>query len=256
MIRTMVTTFLRNLGKNKFFSGINIFGFTLGITSVILILLFVSSELSYDRYNEKADRIYRLCINALVGDTRINQTYSSARNFREMRDRYPEIETGVKFLDLNNGMIRAGERTFSEPTILFSDSTVFDVFTLPLILGNRQTALTRPNTVVLSETGARKYFGEENPLGKDIEMDLPSVGKIHFEVTGVMKDIPDNAHFHFQVLGSLVSFPELINSDGWSNNNFKTYFLLKPGTSTKDLETKFTDYVIESFGAKNYVKPP
>jgi putative ABC transport system permease protein len=251
MVRALFTTFLRNLKKNKFFSIINIFGFTLGIVSVILILLFVFSELSYDRYNDKADRIYRLCIKALIGDTRINQTYSSARNFREMKARFPEIENGVKFVDLSNGMIRSGERTFSEPVLIFSDSTVFEVFTMPFVLGNPKTALNRPNTVVLSETGARKYFGDANPLGKDMEMDLP-FGKIHFAVTGVIKDIPKNSHFHFDVLGSLVSFPEMINSDGWSNNNFKSYFLLKPGTSAKSLEAKFTDYVIESFGAKNY----
>lgn len=252
MLHALLTSFLRNLGRNKFFSAINILGFTLGISSVILILLFVFSELSYDRFHEKADRIYRLNIRAMIGDTHINQTYSSARNFREMRARYPEIENGVKFIDLNNGIIRAGERTFSEPAVLFSDSTVFDIFTLPMVLGNPRTALNRPNTVVLSETGARKYFGDANPLGKDLEMDLPYVGKIHFEVTGIIRDIPENSHFHFNILGALVSFPDLINSDGWSNNNFKSYFLLKPGTSAKDLETKFTDYVIESFGAKNY----
>ncbi|MCX6227153.1 MAG: ABC transporter permease, partial [Bacteroidia bacterium] len=252
MLQTLFTTFLRSIRKTKFFTTINILGFTLGISSVILILLFVFSELSYDRYNEKADRIYRLSIKALIGDTRINQTYSSARNFREMMARYPEIETGVKFVDFNNGIMRAGERTFSEPTVMFSDSTVFEVFTLPFILGNPKTALARPNTVVLSETGARKYFGDVNPLGKNMEMDLPDMGKVHFEVTGVIKDIPDNSHFHFDILGSLVSFPEMINSDGWSNNNFKSYFLLKPGTSAQKLEAKFTDYVIESFGAKDY----
>lgn len=252
MLQALLTAFLRNLRKNKFFSAINILGFTLGISSVILILLFVVSELSYDRYNEKADRIYRLAIKALIGDTRINQTFSSARNFTEMKARFPEIETGVKFIDLNNGIVRAGERTFSEPTVMFSDSTVFDVFTLPFVQGNPKNALNRPNTVILSETGARKYFGEANPLGKSMEMDLPYMGKVHFEVSGVIRDIPENSHFHFHILGSLVSFPEIINSDGWSNNNFKSYFLLKPGTSAKKLELKFTDYVIESFGAKNY----
>jgi putative ABC transport system permease protein len=252
MLKALFASFVRNLRKNKFFSGINIFGFTLGISSVILILLFVFSELSYDRHNEKADRIYRLGIKALIGDTRINQTYSSARNFTEMKARYPEIETGVKFIDLNNAIIRAGERTFSESTVIFSDSTVFDVFTMPFVLGNPKVALNRPKTVVLSETGARKYFGEENPIGKDLEMDLPYMGKMHFEVTGVIRDIPENSHFHFNIIGALVSFPDLINSDGWSNNNFKSYFLLRPGTSGKNLEAKFTDYVIESFGAKDY----
>lgn len=254
MLHALFTTFLRNLGKNRFFSAINIFGFTLGISSVILILLFVLSELSYDRFHDKAGQIYRLNIKAMIGDTRINQTYSSARNFTEMTARFPEIETGVKFMDLNNAVIRAGDLSFSESVVMFSDSTVFDVFTLPFILGNPRNALNRPNTVVMSETGARKYFGDANPVGKNIEMDLPYMGKVNFEVTGIIRNIPENSHFHFDLLGALVTFTDLINSDGWSDNNFKSYFLLKTGTSAPHLESKFTDYVIESVGAENYEK--
>jgi putative ABC transport system permease protein len=252
MIRALIITFLRNLRKNKLFSVINILGFTLGISSVILILLFVFSELSYDRYNDKADRIYRLCIKAMIGNTPINQTWSSARNFREMKARYPEIENGVKLVDLDNAFVRAGERTFTEPSVIFADSTLFEVFTLPMVAGDFRNPLNAPNTIVLSQTGAQKYFGDADPVGKDLEMDIPYFGKRQFKVTAVMKDIPSTSHFHFDMVGALVSFPGFINSDGWSNNNFKSYYLHKPGASAKDLEAKFKDYVIESFGAKNY----
>jgi len=250
MFKTYFKSILRNILKNKLFSLINIFGLTLGIASFILMLLFVFSELSYDRFNEKSDRIYRLCIRAMIGNTKINQTYSSSRMFRDMQGKYPEIESGVKFSGMQDVLVRMGEKIFSEPVVMFADSTIFDVFTLPLISGNPATALTRPNTIVISETAARKYFREQNPLGKIIEVDTSGFGR--FEVTGVFKDIPANSHFHFNLLASLVTFPMFLNEKEWTANMYITYFLLKPGTSPKELENKFKMYVLESIGVEYY----
>ena len=252
MIRTLFLSILRNIRKYSVFSSINIFGLTLGITSFILIFLFVISELSYDRYNEKADRIYRLCIKAMVGDTKINQTYSSARMFREMREKYPEIESGVKFLNWGDVLVRIGEKNFSEPMVMFADSTVFDVFTIPLLEGNPAAAINRPNTMVISETAAKKYFGNQNPVGKSIEMDLGRSEMTRFEVTGVFKDLPSNSHVHFNLLCALASFPRMLADQGWTSNNYITYFLLKPGASAKELENKLKFYVLETAGVENY----
>jgi putative ABC transport system permease protein len=250
MIQTILNAFLRNIRRNAFFSSINIFGLTLGITSFILMFLFVVSELSYDRYHEKADRIHRLCIRAMVGNTKINQTWSSSLMFSEMSGKYPEIESGVKFTGLNDVTVRIGEKTFTAPVAMFVDSTIFDVFTLPLVHGNPATALNRPNTVIISETEARKYFGEVNPVGKTMEIDTPGYGR--FEVTGVFKDIPANSHFHFGLLASLATFPQLLNEQEWTANNFVTYFLLRKGTSAKDLENKLKFYVLEKVGVERY----
>ena len=252
MLKTIFTTILRQIRKNTFFSLINIFGFTLGIASFILMLLFVVSELSYDRYNEKSDRIYRLCIRALIGDTKINQTYSSAMMFRQMREKYPEIQTGVKFINWTDINVRIGEKNFTEPSLMFSDSTVFDVFTIPFKSGDPAKALCRPRTMVISETAARKYFGGENPIGKTIELDFGSYGKSSAEVTGIYEDIPSNAHFHFNMMVSMTSFPQLLEEKEWTANNFVTYFLLKPGASASQLEEKFKKYTIESIGEENY----
>ncbi len=254
MLRNIFITILRNIRKNAVFSSINIFGFTLGIASFILMLLFVVSELSYDRYNEKADRIYRLCIRANVGDTKINQTYSSARMFTEMRERYPEIETGVKLISWNDVLVRIGEKTFTAPVAMFADSTIFDVFTLPLVAGSPVSPINRPNTMVISETAAKKYFGDQNPVGKSIGMDLGRRGMTRFEVTGVYKDLPSNSHVHFHLLASLTTFPRMLADEGWTSNNYITYFLLKPGASAKDLENKLKMYVLESVGVENYKK--
>ena len=250
MTRTIFTAILRNIRKNAVFSSINIFGLTLGIASFILMFLFVVSELSYDRYHENADRISRLCIRAMVGNTKINQTWSSARMFREMRERYPEIESGVKLTGWNDVLVRIGEKTFTTPVAMFADSTIFDVFTLPLISGNPATALSRPNTVIISETEARKYFGDQNPVGKIIEIDTSGFGR--FEVTGVFKDIPTNSHFHFGLLASLSTFPGLLNEQEWTANNFITYFLLRKGASAKELENKLKFYVLEIAGVERY----
>jgi len=250
MTRTIFNAIYRNLRKNAVFSSINIFGLTLGIASFILMFLFVVSELSYDRYHEKSDRIHRLCIRAMVGNTKINQTWSSARMFREMRERYPEIESGVKFAGWNDVPVRIGEKTFTAPVAMFADSTIFDVFTLPLVSGNPATALSRPNTVMISETEARKYFGEVNPIGKSIEIDTSGFGR--FEVTGVFKDIPANSHFHFGLLASLATFPGYLNEQEWTANNFITYFLLRKGASAKELENKLKFYVLEVAGVERY----
>jgi putative ABC transport system permease protein len=250
MIRTIFNSTLRNIRVNAIFSSINIFGLTLGIASFLLMFLFVVSELSYDRYHENADRIHRLCIRAMVGNTKINQTYSSARMFREMRERYPEIETGVKLFSWNDVLIRIDEKTFTAPVAMFADSTIFDVFTLPLVSGNPATALCRPNTAVISETEARRYFGEVNPVGKIMEIDTGGFGR--FEVTGVFKDIPANSHFHFGLLASLATFPGFINEQEWTANNFVAYFLLRQGASAKELENKMKFYVLETTGVQRY----
>jgi putative ABC transport system permease protein len=252
MLKSALRSVINNFRKNTVFSLINLLGFTLGIASFILMLLFVFSETSYDRYNEKAERIYRLTVRAMVGDTRINQTFSSARMFWEMRAKYPEIESGVKMMSLDDVYARAGEKNFYEKSVMCSDSTVFDIFTLPFIHGNPKTALNRPNTIVISESGAKRYFGDQNPVGELIELDLPYFGKIKFEITAVLKDVPDNSHFHFNLLASMITFPDFIKSDEWTANNFVTYFLLRPGASAKDLESKLKNYVKESVGEENY----
>jgi len=252
MLRTIVISTFRNLRKNPFFSSINLLGFTLGIASFILIMLFIVNELSYDRFHEKSDRIYRLCIRATIGDTKINQTYSSSRMFREMKERYPEIESGVKLLQGTDEYVTVGEKNFTEPKVLHADSTVFDVFTIPLISGSPSTALNRPNTIVISEKTARRYFGSQDPMGQAIRIDLNGPGVRTFEVTGVFRDLPGNTHLHFDLMASLITFPEFLGSNEWTANSFITYFVLKPGASAIDLQTKFDSYIRETIGSEKY----
>ncbi len=252
MLQKYFIAFLRNFRKDKGYSIINLLGFTVGIASFLLILLFVSHELSYDRYHVNSDRVYRLGIKAMVGNTRINQTTSSSRMFREMSERFPEIESGTKFISWGNGTVKYEDRIFAERSIIFADSTIFDLFTMPLIFGTKENALNRPNSVAISETYAVKYFGEENPIGKVLKFDSDYTDEIDFEVTAVYQDIPVNSHKHYDLLCSLVSFPDLLNSDGWTANNFVTYFLLHPETDIDALEVKMQNYAKESIGVDRY----
>jgi len=252
MIRIAFTTLFRTIRKNIVFSLINIFGLTLGIVSFIMIMMFVLGELSYDWFNQNSDRIYRLCIRAGIGDTKINQTNSSTRMFSEMLAKFPEIETGVKFSGWQDVLVRVGDKTISEPTVMYVDSTIFNVFTIPLIAGDPSTALSRPNTLVISQSTARKFFGQQNPMGKIMGVDTGGFGQ--FEVTGIFKDIPPNSHFHFGLMASLVTFPQALREQERTANSFATYFLLKPGSSVKELEKKFEKYTIETFGEEYYKK--
>ena len=227
MIKTFFTTLYRNFIKNKAFFLVNLFGFTLGITVSILIFLFVINELSYDKFHEKSDRIYRLAIRAMIGDTRIDQTFSSARMFREISARFPQVEGGAKIIDLGQTTTRVGDRVFNETVFAHADSTFFSVFTFPIIDGNFDNPIGDPNTVALSESCARKYFGERNAIGEKLETSNPYTGEQTYLVTAVYEDMPVNSHFHFDWIGSLNTFPDLQNNDGWTSNNFRAYYLLK-----------------------------
>lgn len=151
MFKNYLKIAFRNIIKHKGFSIINIVGLAIGIACSILILLFVTYELSYDKFHEKADRIYRVAVRASIGDTKINQTYSSAVTFLKLLEDFPEIETGVKFSNNRKTPVLVDKKTFYESRFFSVDSTFFDVFTIPLIHGDPKTVLNRPNTMVLSK---------------------------------------------------------------------------------------------------------
>ena len=254
MFKIFFTSFLRNTIRNKGFFIVNLLGFTLGLVVSMLIFLYIANELRYDRYHENSQRIYRLCIRASIGDTKFQQAFSSARVLREMRESYPEIEDAVKTISISDITTRVGDRVYYEDLFVMADSSLFSIFTIPVINGNPVTALVQPNTVALSETSAKKYFGSTDCLGEIIEMDVPYLGKAVYTVSCVYRDMPDYSHFHLDLVVSSTSFPNLINNDGWSSNNFITYLLLKEGTSYTDLEDKFVQYVYDVMGGEEEYK--
>jgi putative ABC transport system permease protein len=233
----------RTLRKQQGFSFINIFGLAVGLACCMLIMLYVLDELSYDRYNEKADRIYRVQSDIKFGGNDMHFAVSPDPIGPTLKKDYPQVEQFVRLHHRGTWSVkRTGEPTnLREDNITFADSTLFDVFTLPLISGNPKRALAEPNSVVISESAAKRHFGAQNPMGQPLIFDNNRT----FKVTGVMRDMPTNSHFRSDF------FISMLNDDyswgQWLSNNHHTYILLKPRTDpvafAKNFETVIQKYV-------------
>ena len=227
MLRNYLKIAWRNLRKQRGLTFINIFGLAMGLACCLLIMLYVADELSYDRYNTKADRIYRLNSDIKFGGNDVQMAVTPDPLGPTLKQNYPQVEQFVRLHERGTWLIkRAGSTSnLREDNIIFADSTLFDVFTLPLVAGNPRTALTQPNTVVISESAAKRHFGVQNPMGQTLVV----YNKQAYRVTGVMRDMPTNAHFHANFF-----FP-MLNDDyqwgQWLSSNHHTYIVLKPGRS-------------------------
>jgi putative ABC transport system permease protein len=253
MLKNHLKIAFRNIKKHKTFSAINIVGLAVGITCSILIWLFVGHERSYDRFHEKADRIFRLALRATLGDTKIDQTQTSSEVFRRLAAEFPEIEKGVKFYNPRRTPVIFENRTFYESRLYAVDAPFFEVFTFPLIDGDPQTALAEPNSMVLSKATAEKYFDTTDVLGNTIRADFSnSTGSAIFHVTGVSENVPDNSHFHFDILVSSSTFPGLINEKDWGGADFITYLLLTPGTSKDRFDEKLKEFTRRNLGGRGF----
>jgi len=230
----------RNLLKNKTFSLINIIGLASGLACFILIALYVADELNYDRFNEKASRIYRINSDIVFGGNKLHMAVASDPMGATLKHDYPQVEEYVRFYNSNGSkLVRKGDQFINEENIGHADSTLFKVFTLPVIAGDPNTALNEPNTVVVSESAAKKYFATTDVIGKTIETN--DNGKTIYKITAVMKDIPHNSHFNFSMIFSMDNVQYQ-----WGNflsHNHQTYLLLKPGTDHKAFEKNFPQFI-------------
>lgn len=240
---------VRNLRKYKGYMLINIVGLAVGIAVCLLIFQYVSHELSYDRYHEKSDRIYRITMKRT--DTNYGVTPSMISP--TLQQLYPEVKSGVRIYHSGSYRpltIRRGDRIFEERSFAYVDSSLFDIFSFQLLAGNPETALTRPNTVVISRDIARKYFGDESPVGKSLQ-----VNDREFEVTGVMDEIPANSHFRFDFFASMntLSGWTVLQDDVWRAANFYTYVLVEDGTGIRETEQKVNDYLHSTLTDNEFV---
>lgn len=245
MIRNYLKITFRNLANQKFYTALNIIGLSIGIASCLLILLYVYNELSYDTFHTKAERIYRVGLNGKIADQEIFTTNTCPPlAFTTVRE-FPEVENAVRIYPYwEQQVIRYEEAVIAEEKVYFADSTFFDVFTFKLLEGDPATALTEPNTLVIPEDVARKYFGDESALGKTL---LMGNEKTPHQVTGILEKLPPNAHFHFNMLRSMVTL-EFSRNEGWFNNSFMTYLLLHEGASSASLEGKLPGLVEKYVG--------
>lgn len=241
MIRTFFRLAFRNILKNKGFAFINIFGLAIGLTASLLILLWIMNELSYEKHNVNAKNIYRVEEDQFYSGNRYHVTVTPHPSGPVWKEKIPEIREQTRINRLPRILFRQDEKVFFESSIVAADSGLFKIFTMPFILGDAETALRSPNSIVLTEKLAAKYFGATNPMGKLITLE----NKVQFMVTGVMKDLPGNSIFSFQGVIPY-SFLRQINAidDFWGNNSILTFLLLEKGADPKAVDKKLTDVVL------------
>jgi putative ABC transport system permease protein len=237
MIKNYFKVAWRNLLKNKVFSFINITGLAVGLASFLLIALYVLDELSYDRYNEKADRIYRVNTDIKFGGGDLHLTVASDPMGAVLKKDYPQVVEYTRIYNSSGSkLIKKGSQYINEEKVAHVDSTFFKVFTLPAVSGNTDIALNEPNTVVLTESASKKYFNTTDAVGEILEIE-----KTPYKVTAVIRDIPRASHFNFDVLLSMDNVDYQ-----WGNflsNNFQTYIVLQKGIDYKEFEKNFTTVI-------------
>jgi putative ABC transport system permease protein len=244
MMRNYITISFRSLWKNKGFSAINIVGLAVGLATCVLIMLFVADELGYDRYNTKADRVYRVDGDLKFGGNHFVLAVAPDPMGPTLKRDYPEVEQYVRFRGYNNRfLVKKGDQNLQESRVTYADSTLFDVFTLPMIQGNPASALVDPNSVVITETMAKKYFNTVDAVGKSLLVN----DSLHYKVTGVIRDMPVSSHFHYDFFISMSSTAESRRGT-WVSNNFNTYVLLRPGTDPHRFDGRFEEMMVKYMG--------
>ena len=199
MLSNYFRTALRNLLKYKFYMFINILGLAIGLTCFLFILVYVNDELSFDEFHEKGDQIYRVNFLGRIFDQEMDLPQTGDPYGPFMMDNFPEVINQVRLQNRGGYLVKYGDRSYKEEDVIIADSTFFEVFTFPLLEGDPKTVLTKPNTMVITPEIAKKYFGEENPVGKTLKIS----NRDDFLVTGVMKPMPANSHLDYNIILSM-----------------------------------------------------
>lgn len=245
----MLTNYLRvafrNILKYKFFSLINILGMTVGITACLLISIYVVHEVSYDRFHEKADQIYQIGLHGKIGGQDIMTSTTCPPMAEAFVKEIPGVAEATRIADFwDAAIVRYNDKSFTEQKLFLADSNFFSFFSFPLIEGDAKTVLIEPNSIVITKSMAKKYFGEEPAMGK-----LLGLGNENrsFKVTGIAEDVPTNSHFRFNMLMSTSSADHLKSTE-WLNNYLHTYIVLEKNTVLSSVTEKFDDMVVKYVG--------
>jgi putative ABC transport system permease protein len=242
MLKNLFKTAIRHIFKHPGYSILNILGLTLGITSALFLIIYVVDEISYDRYHEKADRIYRVSSKITEPDDSFTWIVAQLPFGPQVVKDYPEVEASVRFINMPRGLYKSEDKEFNEDKFFFVDSTLFKIFTYKVLMGEVESALTDPKKIILTETVAKRYFGKNNPIGK-----MLTTGKDAYEVTGVIEDVPHNSHFRFDAVASRNNLPKDLGS--WGNFGVYTYLLFPENFDVKSFEKKMQGMY------ENYMKP-
>ncbi len=243
MLRNYLKIAFRNFRKQKTFSALNLFGLTVGLATVLLITLYVVNELSYDRYSRYADRIYRVNPHFRIAGEDLREKIVPADLGPAMRRDYPVVQEFVRLNNVGPSRVRKGDAFVTEERTCWADSNFFTMFSLPMAAGDPKTALTQQHTVVISETMAKRQFGNLAPsdiVGKTLAIDDTTL----WTITAVMRDMPVLSHFHFDLLRSMCTQQES-REVNWLNNDWETYLLVRPGTSEGELDRDLTSATLK-----------
>jgi putative ABC transport system permease protein len=253
MLENYLKITLRNMKRHKGYSFINLAGLTVGIACAVFILLWVRDEQSYDRFHDKADRIYRV-VSSTSDDgspTNANGAFGVAP---ALKREFPEVIETVRIRKIEGGgkkYVGYRDKKYYEPRFFFSEPSIFTVFNFPLIKGDPATALDDPYSIVLTEETAKRYFGNEDPMGKTMEADPYNDGELMlFRITGIAENVPSNSHFHFDFLASYSSLRENTDEFNGFYQHF-TYLLLSDKSAAESLNNKLLGFL-----HKNWRKDP
>jgi putative ABC transport system permease protein len=245
MLKNLIKIALRNILKDFGYSSLNIIGLTIGITSALFLIIYVTDEVSYDRYHEKADRIYRVSSHIRETDDEFTWIVAQIPFAPKVTEDYPEVQAAVRFINFNRAPFKYNDKEFYENNFFYADTAAFEVFTYKFLKGDPKSALMEPNTMVLTETVANKYFGDEDPIGKTLVS-----GEESYRITAVIEDVPKNSHFRFDALSSRKSLPsDFVGS--WGNFGVFTYLLFPKEFDVEAFEVKMQEmygkYMAEIF---------
>jgi putative ABC transport system permease protein len=245
MIKNYLRITLRNMGRHKGFTFINVIGLATGMAAFVLIVLFIQHERSFDAHNEHRDDVYRMTLDAAVAGQEILTTSSPAVMAGQFLADFPEVVAATR-IDQFSGenLFSVGDNSWYETGFFQADSSFFDLFTVTFLEGNPVTALNRPGTIVISESVAEKAFPNGNALGKTLRHD----NRVDYEITGVYQDFPVTSHFRPSLIGSFLTNSRW-NDPEWLDNSFQTYLRLAAGTPPESLEAKFPEFI------RTYVGP-
>ncbi|MEP6594461.1 MAG: ABC transporter permease [Ginsengibacter sp.] len=239
MYKNYFLSVIRNLKKNFFLSFINILGLGIGIATTLVIALFINDEFKYDKFHKQPDSIYRI---AMFNGEEFHNPLTPMPLAPLIEKDFTQIRKAVRIYKnrSNSQLISYNEKKFFENGCIYADSTFFDVFSFALLEGNTRTALSQPNTVIITESAAHKYFGSENPVGKTLQIDntTPTL------VTGVMRDVPEHSHMHFDFLFSFTSMSQQ-HKDNWLIPFMFTYVVIPDKEAAKNIESKLTAFAVE-----------
>jgi putative ABC transport system permease protein len=254
MIKSYFTSSLRHLLKNKSYTIFNALGLSVGLACFTLVALWAKDELNYDRFNANSDRIFRIGNSFTDESGKFEQAVTCIPLAPALVNDLPEVEEAVR-IDLNGAVVQLDEKKFSEEDILGVDPSFLKIFSFNLLKGDPTTALNEPYTILLSESMAKKYFGDKDPIGSSLKIYQydPDGEGAEFKITGVIEDCPINAHFHYNFLFSFSTIekvdPGSFGRDGWFNNSYYTYVLLKPGSNVELLNSKLNTFLEKYIGA-------